>query len=152
MKRRLFNLVALVSLLLGLAMAGLWVRSVWWAGDVFTLDLMGNAVAVGSYNGNLGVTRYHKGVIEPQWLKISMRPGKTSWWRPVNMRRSTVGPSMTFTDWFLIVLCSPLPIWWVVHRYHHRPLPGHCLKCGYDLHASKDNCPECGTPIPAKVN
>ena len=40
----------------------------------------------------------------------------------------------------ILGLCRPL----YHHRRRKRKKLGLCVKCGYDLRASKDRCPECG--------
>ncbi|MGA2442841.1 MAG: hypothetical protein ABSH08_17950 [Tepidisphaeraceae bacterium] len=50
--------------------------------------------------------------------------------------------------WLLFLVLSWLPLLWC--RRRKRQSEGvHCLACGYDLRATPDRCPECGT-IPPK--
>jgi hypothetical protein len=50
-------------------------------------------------------------------------------------------------SWFLVLIASMLPTVWMIDRrkQRHRVIGNHCEKCGYDLRATPDRCPECGT-------
>jgi hypothetical protein len=49
--------------------------------------------------------------------------------------------------WYLAILAAILPAVWIWRLASKRKaaMQGCCVKCGYDLRATPDRCPECGT-------
>ena len=174
MKRFLVNAFAALSLLLLVATVGLWVRSYWvsdwlrwWSSDG---DIH---VSLWANRGSFDITwaknitdrfDYMDGVPNegefPYWAKerhLKWRAlGFAYYAVPYLPGHGFIGePPMPFIEsvmplWSFVVIFGLLPplryYFWLKRR---RPTPGHCVKCGYDLRASKDRCPECGEPIPA---
>ena len=55
--------------------------------------------------------------------------------------------------WWSIALTGiVLPAWWVLRwiKSRRQSKLGLCSNCGYDLRATPDRCPECGTETPAR--
>ena len=47
--------------------------------------------------------------------------------------------------WFVLVIVAALPAARSMPGRPHRRRDGRCLNCGYDLRATPERCPECGT-------
>lgn len=146
MKHFLFNTAALVSLLLGLAIAGLWARSVWWTGD-FVMGKIGYRALCGhSAHGRIFVFSVISLPYQKYFAWENWSPPATAL-PPVSIKGKVDGGpewKVSVADWLLLCLCTPLPAWWL-WRYHHPIYPsGHCASCGYDLRGSRGSCSECG--------
>jgi hypothetical protein len=187
LKRRLFNLIAVISLLLCATSAMLWTRS------YFTADYL-RRNSTHSIDDPYERTRsiayiFHSsaGVLllgrssELRDVR-SLGPLPTGWRhdqnkppRPVMRFRTGLSPDRLLVDfigfqlfvqtnhpliqgydqrwlripyWMLFLVQLPLPMFWLtaLARTQYRGIHHRCLTCGYDLRASADLCPECGSP------
>lgn len=63
--------------------------------------------------------------------------------------RSVQQYRMAVPHWSVAILTLVLPVFRIRHslRLRRAKANGLCRRCGYDLRATPDRCPECGTPV-----
>jgi len=163
--RVIFTFASAVSLVLCVVLCVvvcvLWVRS-YWSTDTwtwFSLDLDARRATEFRARSEHGLVRF-------SILTLMVAPGFYS--NPADMKRlkDTEGLSHSsqrgvyggrrlgqFPHWVLLPPLAILPVLWARRRRtdRHRTKGGLCLCCGYDVRASTERCPECGTPVPVQT-
>jgi len=75
------------------------------------------------------------------FLGLGFVSGETRW--------GTSFRALTFPHWFLALLFAIPPALHLRGAIRSRRLngAGHCPRCGYDLRATPERCPECGAEV-----
>ena len=171
MKRRLFNALVAMSMLQTALAGAMWVRS-HWRRDVFqvswtspdvnyrdaanvTFGRSGVSIGYDCYepNGNpAGATRSWSRRSYPHSppsfgrLMKSQVTFESTDWKLVGKGPTLRYRAWTMPHWVYVVPSLLMPaIWWIGQRRRaQRVKSGQCARCGYDLRATPERCPECG--------
>jgi hypothetical protein len=151
-KRRSLNLLAVVSLLLCVATAVAWCVSYRHTFGIIG-PLHGRRVGAGVERGSvLGVCHVDPAYHPPkEWERIWESHNE----EPLDDVADCHGLGFGLA-WKSELKLAYVPLWFVevgficcsvllVYRSRRIKRPGFCSKCGYDLRATPDRCPECGT-------
>ena len=150
MKRHVFTIPSVLSLLLSMSVLTLWAASYGPNHDFMRLSLRLRPphYAVRSANGWIGIYS-----MSPAVVRISpttLPPGA------VRVPTQTATQVLAAPHWAIagLLLVPPaigVRAYLLRRRERFRRTHGLCLICGYDLRASEERCPECGVPIPGKA-
>lgn len=152
MKRRLFNIVSALSLLLGLAVLSIWCYTI---DGKHSVILEWDHGGIGLTGSGLGIHYFVDSPEDKAEHANYLRDDRLGFYVG---RAVTAGVTYyALTAPYCLVLPASLTtlilpaLWfrgWRRDRRNRRQ--GLCPKCGYDLRASRDRCPECGTSIPTQ--
>jgi hypothetical protein len=172
LRRLIFIALASLSLFLCIAILILWPRS-YAVADAWGWTWEKGALSAGLASGRLRISRIlllDESRYAPPWYAHTSYPPRSD---PPTTRFPTTLRNLGFAWektsaagqhdttmlivplWLPACLAALLPLRWralhVRWRADRRIRAGQCPRCGYDLRATPDRCPECGKPSGVKV-
>src|SRR5947207_11639389 len=156
-RRRLFACMTILSLLLCLGSIALSLRKHWRIDELTFSSKRQTFGFVSDYHSLAVVweTDYEAGTgFHYLTFRADRHPGPDVW-AGFGCKFQTVQKTqfrlLLAPHWFVSLLFALLPAQRLRShlRTRRRKSLGQCLQCGYDLRASPDRCPECGTERPA---
>ncbi len=169
--RRVFNVAAIISLLLCIGTVALWVRAQFvsdWVQRIYDVQSDSNSYGlrravcftVVTTPPRLIVARWHCLVRlgqGPGYRRRVAKSGEAGWelprftgWIGREGANTNHQEWVSLPFWFLTLMFAAVFIL-TYSRWRLRTKPGCCPKCNYDLRATPDRCPECGTVPAAKI-
>jgi hypothetical protein len=147
MLRRLFTLAAALSLLLFVATVVLWARSHWRYDQVhWQHSTIIGSWWLSSWSGEMRLRHYPDGWGE----EYETRRWGFYLYGGNDIRGAGTGfycQEWGVSDSLLVLLLSILPAYLAAPKMKRRYCVGLCGSCGYDIRATPDRCPECGTLV-----
>jgi hypothetical protein len=157
LRRILINRSTIPPLLLCMATCVLWVRS-YSVQDYAGYDFGRGTFLLCSSSGCIWVGRslsyvpsHDGGAGSFYWVEEPIPSDLGNNWLLFGMDSDASARGVAFPHWFVALLTifvvrSIRLVGYIRERKRHTS--GHCQKCGYDLRATPDRCPECGaTPL-----
>jgi hypothetical protein len=140
--------------LLSIGLGLLWVRGLF-ARDQVIFGAFGHKCALAVFPQHvyfIAIDARSERIVTDLRTGLSQYPSRARYWEIQYHHRPGGALRVGIPFWLPLLFTIVPPLWWLLGKAQklRRRRDGLCRECGYDLRASHERCPECGTPLTTK--